>query len=667
MKRFCLILFALCWSPLFAVSIALKDLAQTGAGTGNAVVWDGAKWAPGSPSAAVAWGAITGTLASQTDLINALNLKAPLANPTFTGTVTGTFTGNLTGNVTGTSGSTTGNAATATALQTARTINGTSFNGTANITVTAAASTLTGAGTGVTTFLVTPSSANLIAALTDETGTGSAVFSVSPALTGTPTVPTATPGDSTTTAASTAFVATSFAPLASPALTGTPTAPTASAATSTTQLATTAFVTTADNLKANSASPTFTGTVTGAVTGSAGQNVIVTASNVATGTNFETFDTTTGATTFTPNARTGTVGQFLTLTTPADTALTAATEAVGIGKTTAIRQWAAGTVALQREINLPGVTLAGVAANATFTDATTLYLTAPTAGTNGVITRPHSALIVGANSASSSIAGELVISAVVGTTATSVGIGNGNVNAGGLVTGGTITSTGAFTASSTSTFTGTMTSNNAATFNGTNATTALTVTQTARTSGILPYLKINIPADLAQTASTESPGILTVTNTRTFAAGTVAAQREYRFVAPTYAGTAATATFTKANTFSISGAPIQGTNAVITEANAFEVEAGNAKLTGGVQVGSTGTKITGIRVGTSGAMTAGSITVADTATTANTRYTFTARTLGTITLPTSYYASARSAGVSFTIVSAQITDTSTVDWVAYEP
>jgi len=54
----------------------------------------------------------------------------------------------------------------------------------------------------------------------------------------------------------------SYALLASPALTGTPTAPTAAAATNTTQIATTAFVTTADNLKANLASPTFTGTVT---------------------------------------------------------------------------------------------------------------------------------------------------------------------------------------------------------------------------------------------------------------------------------------------------------------------------------------------------------------------------------------------------------------------
>lgn len=97
----------------------------------------------------------------------------------------------------------------------------------------------------------------------------------SPALTGTPTAPTATADTSTTQLATTAFVTgqasttdpgmdgtaavgtskkfarsdhvhptdTSRAPLASPGLTGIPTAPTAAADTSTTQLATTAFVT----------------------------------------------------------------------------------------------------------------------------------------------------------------------------------------------------------------------------------------------------------------------------------------------------------------------------------------------------------------------------------------------------------------------------------------
>ena len=49
------------------------------------------------------------------------------------------------------------------------------------------ASGVSGFGTGVATFLATPSSANLRAALTDETGTGSAVFATSPTI-ATPTL-----------------------------------------------------------------------------------------------------------------------------------------------------------------------------------------------------------------------------------------------------------------------------------------------------------------------------------------------------------------------------------------------------------------------------------------------------------------------------------------------
>ena len=78
----------------------------------------------------------------------------------------------------------------------------------------------------------------------------------SPALTGTPTAPTATALTNTTQIATTAFVLASSAPLASPAFTGTPTAPTASVATNTTQLATTAFV------LANKGGMTLLGTLT---------------------------------------------------------------------------------------------------------------------------------------------------------------------------------------------------------------------------------------------------------------------------------------------------------------------------------------------------------------------------------------------------------------------
>lgn len=78
-------------------------------------------------------GSATGNLQPLTDAGLAYNAST---NVLTAGGFSGPLTGNVTGNVTGSSGSTTGNAATATALQTARTINGTSFNGTANIVIT---------------------------------------------------------------------------------------------------------------------------------------------------------------------------------------------------------------------------------------------------------------------------------------------------------------------------------------------------------------------------------------------------------------------------------------------------------------------------------------------------------------------------------------------------
>ncbi len=51
-----------------------------------------------------------------------------------------------------------------------------------NTTVTPAVGSITGLGTGVATFLATPSSANLASAVTDETGSGALVFATSPTL-----------------------------------------------------------------------------------------------------------------------------------------------------------------------------------------------------------------------------------------------------------------------------------------------------------------------------------------------------------------------------------------------------------------------------------------------------------------------------------------------------
>ena len=77
----------------------------------------------------------TGDLAPKTDAAITYNAGTGVLTSTFSGNLTG----NVTGNTSGSSGSTTGNAATATALETARTIGGTSFDGTANIAVGLAA------------------------------------------------------------------------------------------------------------------------------------------------------------------------------------------------------------------------------------------------------------------------------------------------------------------------------------------------------------------------------------------------------------------------------------------------------------------------------------------------------------------------------------------------
>jgi hypothetical protein len=61
-------------------------------------------------------------------------------------------------------------------------------------------------GAGVPAWLITPTSANLAAAVTDETGTGSLVFASSPALTGTPTATTQTTSDTSTAIATDGFV-----------------------------------------------------------------------------------------------------------------------------------------------------------------------------------------------------------------------------------------------------------------------------------------------------------------------------------------------------------------------------------------------------------------------------------------------------------------------------
>jgi hypothetical protein len=66
-------------------------------------------------------------------------------------------------------------------------------------------------------------------------------------------------------------------------------------------------------------------------------------------------------------------------------------------------------------------------------------------------------------------------------------------------------------------------------------------------------------------------------------------------------------------------------------------------------------------------LVAGTVTVADTAVTANSRIFLTVQSLGTVSVPSGYCVSARTPGTSFTILASVATDTSVVAYEIFEP
>lgn len=144
-----------------------------------------------------------------------------------------------------------------------------------------------------------------------------------------------------------------------------------------------------------------------------------------------------GIATFTPPVRSSGVASYFTLTPPTDTGQTASTESIGANFATGTRTWADGTVALQRERFFAGPTYNKTTTSATFTDVFNSYFTPPVAGSGVTFTRGHTLGIVDSTSAISAITGGLVVAATLGTAPTSVGIGGGNIFAGGSISVGT--------------------------------------------------------------------------------------------------------------------------------------------------------------------------------------------------------------------------------------
>jgi hypothetical protein len=207
-----------------------------------------------------------------------------------------------------------------------------------------------------------------------------------------------------------------------------------------------------------------------------------------------------------------------------------------------------GTIAQQRAVVISQPTYSAGAATTITTAATVAIMGAPSAGTNVTITNSHS----------------LVISS--GTT-----LFNTNSN---IFQGSANNTTGLVHAA------------NSALAGGANH----------------PMLKVVSAADTNQTASAEINSVnFQMTATRQWATGAIATQREFLIQAPVYSFVAAS-TITNAATVAITGAPIAGALATLTNSYALWVQAGLTRLDGGM-LSSSSTQGIGYTTGAGGTVT----------------------------------------------------------------
>ena len=301
---------------------------------------------------------------------------------------------------------------------------------------------VSGLGTGVATWLATPSSANLAAAVTDETGTGSLVFSASPTFTGTITNSgIATNGTNVVTSSSATALAVGANGSTNPVLTID--ASTASVATGLSiKGAATGGNTVLQALDSGSNSslqllPKGSGTIFLGSTAGSSPTQISTSTSVNT-----VFSLNTGGNIRFSLANGGSNFAFVPLTQStaslvrwnyvpsADTSLTASANAViaafsGNGIT---RQHSTGALALQTDYNFTGTTDSFAGAS-TLTTGATLQVVHKTCGTNGTCTN-ETAIYIPATSITATNGYGLWVESTTGATnnygayiAGSVGIG----------------------------------------------------------------------------------------------------------------------------------------------------------------------------------------------------------------------------------------------------
>lgn len=107
----------------------------------------------------------------------------------------------------------------------------------------------------------------------------------------------------------------------------------------------------------------------------------------------------------------------------------------------------------------------------------------------------------------------------------------------------------------------------------------------AVTSGTPTSFKVTNPAHTGLTATTEVVGIdFDLDATKQWATGAITTQREFVLRAPTY-GFVAASTITSAATFAVTGAPIAGTNATLTNTYAIWAQGGASRFDGTIIAG----------------------------------------------------------------------------------
>jgi len=236
------------------------------------------------------------------------------------------------------------------------------------------------------------------------------------------------------------------------------------------------------------------------------------------------------------------------------------------------RQWAAGTVAIQREFYITSPTYSFVSAS-TITDAYTLYLRSPTAGTNATITNNYGLGIEGYVNIIVDTA-SIKLRSLVGTTSSWALYGNQT----------TPSATNPFMyGTNNDTYVNTGISGGRLYFQcGGNTVFTLGTDRfiaqaTPQASGAQTNFTFTVPANTGQTASTEIPNFKVTGNTKTWTAGAITTQR-WNYLTANTAAFASASTITNSYGLYVEAA-VAGANATITNNFALGVS-GNINIIG---------------------------------------------------------------------------------------